>query len=488
MKKYTIVLLSLLMVSCSDFLKEQSQNEFYPETVDHYAALVLGRFTTVFSMPTTFNLMTDQLQGRIDFVYGGIEEESSSMDLFIWRQDQKVYLNSPWTTNYNIIVVMNHVIEDVDSSDGDEAEKLYVKGEAYFARAICYFALVNVFGEPWLDAEQAAGAMGVPIKTDTAVEIMYARNTLKECYDHILSDLEMAENLITRSGLSKVLYHASPKAVELFRSRVLLYMRDYEGAVAAADKALEEGELMTYPRPSFHEETGKRINQSTKIFNADNPEIIYSYGASGTAYNTGSPFYLSNEMMALFDKENDRRYLSFILETYFADASGNDPNRYLYYTSSKNVSSELFACNLRLSEAYLNRAESYARLGRLSEARAAMETLLETRCAEVTYVIPETQPELIKFVLEERQRELFLEECHRWFDLRRIGPEERPEIKHTINVRSASNVQVGAMAYTLFRDDRNYTLQIPTDEIANNPLIMNYERFDKVGVKIPMIE
>lgn len=64
---------------------------------------------------------------------------------------------------------------------------------------------------------------------------------------------------------------------------------------------------------------------------------------------------------------------------------------------------------------------------------------------------------LLQEIYEERFRELSFE-GHRWFDLRRTS---QPEIVHTLKGKT----------YTLRAGDPRYTIRIPMDAIANNPLL-----------------
>jgi len=72
-----------------------------------------------------------------------------------------------------------------------------------------------------------------------------------------------------------------------------------------------------------------------------------------------------------------------------------------------------------LAEQYLIRAESRARLGNISGAQADLNALRAMRGLDNTTALD--QNELIDAILTERRHELFLEDGHRWFDLRRTA-------------------------------------------------------------------
>ena len=77
-------------------------------------------------------------------------------------------------------------------------------------------------------------------------------------------------------------------------------------------------------------------------------------------------------------------------------------------------------------------------------------------------------------------KEFCFEEHFRWFDLRRMEEDERPEIVHICSDVDESGKKVGKNTYRLLKNDPNYTLSVPEQEKANNPFIYDYERFDKM--------
>jgi putative lipoprotein len=135
---------------------------------------------------------------------------------------------------------------------------------------------------------------------------------------------------------------------------------------------------------------------------------------------------------------------------------------------------------MRLAEAYLNRAEAYARLNQPTEAVRDMTDLLSKRYLRSSgFDIPEETEELLDFIQKERRKELCYEEHHRWFDLRRMR-ENAPEVVHAFTITDESGIIYGTQYYTLFPGELNYTLPLPLKERDNNPLIQNNERYDKL--------
>ena len=70
-------------------------------------------------------------------------------------------------------------------------------GEAYLMRAYMHFILVNLYGQPYT-ATGALETKAVPLKLNTDLEEIPSRNTVKEIYTSILSDIETARKLINK--------------------------------------------------------------------------------------------------------------------------------------------------------------------------------------------------------------------------------------------------------------------------------------------------
>jgi hypothetical protein len=139
-------------------------------------------------------------------------------------------------------------------------------------------------------------------------------------------------------------------------------------------------------------------------------------------------------------------------------------------------SNNKFARSIRLSEAYLNKAEAEAMMffeGKGNEHKTAavntLKVLWSKRINEVPakYLNDGTAKKLVESVRDERRRELCFED-HRWFDLRR---QNMPAINHKwMGDHSDSQITT----YELTKNDPMYTLPIPENVmIRNDKLIQN---------------
>ncbi|WP_066220087.1 RagB/SusD family nutrient uptake outer membrane protein [Formosa haliotis] len=475
MKKVLYIVLCFQFFGCSDFLDEVSQDKLIPEKTDHYAALLLGEFNYQYPIFGNIDYMTDNI---VEDAKAFSSRKFNNKTTYTWQREIEIdedgntinNINSSWERMYEDIAIANYIIAQIDEAIGEQSEIDNVKGEAYFVRALSYFNLLNLYGQPY-DAASANFDLGVPLRDDIGVEFAYSRNTVAECYALIESDLEHAIDLIGFSGLEKSIWHPNAEACNLLMSRVKLYQEKWQEAIDYADQVIAQRNLT-------------KISPEVPFVTDSNDEILYSYYtvlplfqlySSGSSLNTLS-YFVNPELVNLYD-DADVRKDAFFLEV--SDATGKATYRTKKYQTG--LFTDLGYANLRVSEAYLNRAEAYAQLGNSGNALADIRTLHGFRynsTADIVY--PDNG--IVEYVLLERRKEFCFEDHHRWFDLRRM--ENRPEIKHVYSVIEENGATSATEIYTLLSDDINYTLPIPLEERENNPQIRNNERYEK----IPIIE
>ncbi len=187
-----------------------------------------------------------------------------------------------------------------------------------------------------------------------------------------------------------------------------------------------------------------------------------------------SGYGMSADLLACYDAMNDIRYAAcFKLQ-------GGAQKTVIYSTKMEDNYTELGAFNLRGAEAYLNRAEAYVHLNDLEAAKADLRELIAKRYRNPeSVVLPDSQEELLRFVLDERRREFAWEDHFRWYDLRRM--EDRPEIRHFFTYVNDDGLRVSRVSFRLLKNDANYVLPIPLTERDNNPLIVNNDRLEKIA-------
>ena len=179
-------------------------------------------------------------------------------------------------------------------------------------------------------------------------------------------------------------------------------------------------------------------------------------------------FVVSDDLLALYSEDDLR------LTNYFKNTIGNQTRptnkQYSVYTPIKwtKNSATVYANALRISEAYLNRAEAFAELGNTNKALADLNELRENRMKPGTPPLAVDEDGIVATVRKERRRELAFE-GFRWFDLRRYGC---PPLTHTYS----SKENEGAGDVFELKEKGSYVLPIPKSERERNTEIEIFDR------------
>ncbi|SMC47115.1 RagB/SusD family nutrient uptake outer membrane protein [Pedobacter africanus] len=150
---------------------------------------------------------------------------------------------------YKIIsTVANIAIANSDKASGDPQLLKQVKAEALTLRAYLHFLLVNVYAKAY-DPATAATDGGVPYVDDVAFERLNAKRTVKEVYDHMLSDIDAAMASDALPDRPKNAMRVGKGFAYALKAKILLFMRNYTGALEAVNTALTINSTLEDHRP-----------------------------------------------------------------------------------------------------------------------------------------------------------------------------------------------------------------------------------------------
>ena len=134
---------------------------------------------------------------------------------------------------------------------------------------------------------------------------------------------------------------------------------------------------------------------------------------------------------------------------------------------------------IRISEAYLNRAEAYVMRNKKGQALIDLNDLKRKRIVGYADATEANIGDILEEVRLERRRELCFDEM-RWFDLRRYG---MPSIKHKYRYKTSEPW----VEFTLKEKDPMYTLPFPNAVVKENPsLVQNPSAYEigRSGVEV----
>ncbi|ASZ12031.1 RagB/SusD family nutrient uptake outer membrane protein [Chitinophaga pendula] len=312
---------------------------------------------------------------------------------------------SIWSGFYNMLYQINVLLENVQKSPGISAPvKQQLTGEACFLRAYCYFYMVNTFGD-----------VPLSLTSDYRVNAILGRTPADKVYEQILTDLASAQaqagDQYTTAGNR---LRANKWAATAMLARVQLYRKNWTEAEKQAGNVIQSG---LYQLDSLNNVF--LISSKEAILQIANPGTnkytMEINRLTGNATNPSCRF--SHYLSAAFEKDDQR------ITRWTLKASNGDTAYYKYQVNDNNNPKTEALTLLRLAEQYLIRAEARAWQGKLQEAIADLDVVRKR--AGIT-LLANTSPgiskeELLQAIAKERMTELFGEQGHRWFDVKRSG-------------------------------------------------------------------
>jgi len=345
-------------------------------------------------------------------------------------------INTLWSSAYQFIYYSNAVIEGLANSKGvTTVTKNQLLGEAKFIRALCYFYLVNLWGD-------------VPLITtsDYRINSVASRTPLSQVYQQIINDLKDAQSLLPASYPTSGRVRPNKYSVTALLARAYLYTGDWVNADAQASSVINNSVVYILQ------------NNLNSVFLANSREAIWQLIPVIPEFNTqeGNAFILinapinvalSNELLTSFELGDNRR-TNWIHDTVISAQSYSYPFKYKVKNGS-TITENLMI--LRLAEQYLIRAEARARQNNIAGSQADIN-MIRNR-AGLSNTIANDQPSLLLAIDKERRNEFFTEFGHRWLDLKRTN-----KANGLLQSIKGSNWQSTDVLYP-----------IPQSDINNNP-------------------
>ena len=380
-----------------------------------------------------------------------------------------------WTGQFRIIYRANLILENVDKISGDPTLKARIKAEAHFLRAYCYWVLANYYCLPYAPANMEE--QGLPKKVSTSAEEDYSHMTLGETYEFIDANIEEALKVDVEEA--KQPWRADRATVNAFLSRYYMFRGEYEKAISAADYAMDKKgtvKLRNYNdliagNPAYYTNPADTIkycetNDYTTAQFSTWGEIFFLRFAY-----TGSQWMIpSEELLALYDQENDMRFRWCMHPkgNRRFSVTGVQIYRYSFFSDGRYAWS-----GPTIQEVMLNKAECLLRKS-APDIAGALALVNELRTHRIAPGAPgivltaTTKDEALVKVLEERRRELPF--GFRWWDIRRFSVTEttfdKVSITRQFYVVSKGIVnETQTQTYTLPVGSRRYAVPINAVDI-----------------------
>lgn len=492
-KTYIYILIAALTIgftSCDSYLDVIPENEqnsgSYWQTKEEVEAVLGAGYVSLRSAQERLFLWGEARGNGITFMGYSNAMQNDAMNV----RSLNILLNNKlaeWGDIYKIINMANSVIRYApDVVNRDESFNVNVMNsylsEAYFLRALSYYYLVRTFGDvpyvqdPYVD-DEAPYIIGV----SKAEDIL--KNSLKD----LTTSIDAAKEFFPETDFSNPMNskgRATKWAIYALMADINLWLGNYRECIDNCEKIINSGRVGLI-QETFWFTNFYPGNSNESIF-----EIQYSRNLSQTnsflTWFSGNKNYLiSPYAMTLLNDENDVRganasykesdlviwkYVGKMADGQTARQSGTDDDQnFIIY---------------RLADIYLMAAEAYIMLGTEDDQIKAAEyiNLIRVR-AGISPISPVSdQGAMLKFLLEERQRELFAE-GKSWFDIMRIGIRDNQKysnllIEQVLEVTGANNQ---AIIRSKLSDVYSWYLPYHESETSVNPLLKQNPYYEKLG-------
>jgi starch-binding outer membrane protein, SusD/RagB family len=354
---------------------------------------------------------------------------TSDPSLALYYNNNILAEESTWSKIYEIIFVANSAIEQLPNATSlTPSIQSQLLGEAKFIRALCYFYLVNLYGD-----------VPLAISSDYKTNGLLPRTASDMVYKQIVLDLTQAQSLlgahyIGKDGVSSTAERIRPNkwAATALLARVYLYTKDYVNAEVQATSIIENGSLydLVDLNSVFLKNSKEAIWQlqpvgstEVKAANTREGQLFNLVDLANTDLYT---VYLNEYLLSTFENYDQRRV--FWIDSIIIDAD-TYYFPYKYKLGYNDQATEEYSTVFRLSEQYLIRAEARIQQEKIIEGIADINRI-RTRATDLTAMPNEQLSQLSSDLLKtqallaiehERQIELFTEWGHRWFDLKRTN-------------------------------------------------------------------
>jgi starch-binding outer membrane protein, SusD/RagB family len=428
-----IFTMSLLFMSCKKYLDKKSNQSFeIPTSLDDFQAILDNN-----------NVINEYQSNGI----GEISADNYYLSYSVWasfslQSDKETYIWGPeiffdntgtdWQNLYGIAYKANVALDGISGiarTAGNQQAWDNLKGSALFLRAYAFQILVADFSKAY-DSVAALSDLGIPLRLTSDFNIPSTRSSVQASYSQIIEDLKLAISLLPTTPVH-VMRPSKTSAYALL-ARVYLSMRDYGEAEAYADSSLQiNSTLMDY-----------NLLDTTQTY----PIPIFNLEVTFHAIGANTPTYYAIVDSNLIKSYNTNDLRKIIFFNQNADST------YSWRCSYDGTNYDLFV-GTATDEMYLTKAECIARLGDPVASLNVLDTLLQKRMRNGTFVpmTANSAADAISIIKSERRKELVWRDL-RWTDIKRFNKEGDNIILTRI---------LNGNTYQLQPNDNRYALPLP---------------------------
>ncbi|WP_378183916.1 RagB/SusD family nutrient uptake outer membrane protein [Aquimarina sp. SS2-1] len=400
------ILLVILITSCEDRIELLPEDDTVDAVVFSNGTLALGAVTGIYNRAQQDDVLNGTLQFSTEWQADNVEFIGTFTTFGQIRDYATLSANTSifgmWDDNYEVIGAANVVIDNVslvpDESFTQEQRTLAI-AEARFLRALVYFNISTVFGQP-LQVEDGANNLSVPLVVSSELGQELPRATLGQVYDFvetelldIISDLPSNTRILANQGAARALL-----------ARLYLYQERWDDAANFANDVINDPFYSLATDYTFYDSPDSPEHIFTLVNDAVNGQDS-GQGFSGLSNpvpeGRGDVPFSQDLLDAYAEEPGDLRFDN--LTQIGAGAEGDDRIFTNKFPDGVNNSDD--APVIRVTEMYLTRAEANFRGGSVVGATPLDDiNRLRNRAG-----LPDLTSIDLDIILNERRKELAFE-------------------------------------------------------------------------------
>ena len=414
MKRFTIILLIVLLTSCQQYLNVQPQGKVLPKTDEEFAAIMDNRINDIEGGEDEYVIGNMDVIARLEGCADNLDANIKVGNITAYAGDNINRRQNAWRYAFEIIRDCNIVIENLEDRTTETAFGTLTA--AYAMKAICYYNLLREYCQSW-DAAKADELPGLPLVEKFDISDMTGRSSMAETAEWIDKLFIKALEYAPKAGSEKERFFFTEKIIKAYRAKLLFWAEDWSGCASVCQELMDSGlELSPYATyASVIQSDGKPVGEIITRSHINNASELNWYFDYVKGYIASRP--ISAGFMRLFKDQETVRDV-----------------RYDVCVGKKRMNGKLPECRLRVSEIVLMLAECNYHLGNGPKALEWLNELRKNRLGSIPedYDLSDEDGKikvdalgnpvtpLLMNILNERRKELFME-GDRWYELKRNG-------------------------------------------------------------------
>ncbi len=329
-----------------------------------------------------------------------------------------------WRDHYDVIVAANAVIKNVPNVDAvgfTDAEKAQFVAEAKFLRALTYFQLVNMFGQPYQVSNGATPGVPLILEPFEGNVEFPARASVNEVHTQIKADLDaaIADLPETYGSAIETRGRATKGSARALLSRLHLYRGEWDQAASTARQVLAAGIYELAPDHTFWSSK----NTSETVFAIQNSTVDNGATGSGGWASFTRPAQAGGRGDAPFSTNLINAHETGDARLGVASTTGGVLFSLKFPDAITDVDNVPV---IRTTEVFLTLAEAITESGSGVNTEALQIVNRLRARAGLAAITPTSKQGLIDAILKERRLELAFEGHRRMDLLRKEKPLREP--------------------------------------------------------------